>query len=222
METENELFGQILGVLEAQQNPADAAAMRAYMQNQFSFLGVRTPERRRIARDCFRKTDARHLDWSFIDQCWQSPWREMQYVALDYLQLRAGLLSPADVPRLKTLVTRKSWWDTIDNLDRIIGGIALRHPEVGQTLLAWSTDENIWLRRVAIDHQLLRKKNTNTELLGRILVNNLGRQEFFINKAIGWALRDYSKTDPAWVRAFIDTHRQDMAALSLREASKYL
>lgn len=146
----------------------------------------------------------------------------MQYVALDHLHLHAGLLSPADVPRLKTLVTRKSWWDTIDNLDRIIGGIALRHPEVEQTLLAWSTDENIWLRRVAIDHQLLRRKNTNTELLGRILVNNLGRQEFFINKAIGWALRDYSKTDPAWVRAFIETHRAGMAALSLREASKYL
>lgn len=222
MTRENELVGQIQGALQAQQNPADATAMRAYMQDQFSFLGVRTPERRRITRDCFRKTDTRQLDWSFIEGCWQSPWREMQYVALDYLHLCAGLLSPADVPRLKTLVTRKSWWDTIDNLDRIIGGIALRHPEVEQTLLAWSTDENIWLRRVAIDHQLLRKKNTNTDLLGRILVNNLGQQEFFINKAIGWALRDYSKTDPTWVRAFIETHRDEMAPLSLREASKYL
>lgn len=222
MTREDELSGQILHALEAQQNPADAAAMSAYMRKLFSFLGVRTAERRRIARDCFRKADARCLDWAFIEKCWQSPWREMQYVALDYLHLRAGLLSPADVPRLKALVTRKSWWDTIDSLDRIIGGIALRHPEVERTLLAWSTDENIWLRRVAIDHQLLRKKNTNTDLLGRILVNNLGRQEFFINKAIGWALRDYSKTDPAWVRAFIETHRDEMAALSLREASKYL
>jgi len=88
--------------------------------------------------------------------------------------------------------------------------------------LAWSTDDNIWLRRVAIDHQLLRKQHTDTALLETIICNNLGQKEFFINKAIGWALRDYSKTNPEWVQGFIGRHRHEMAKLSLREASKYL
>ena len=87
---------------------------------------------------------------------------------------------------------------------------------------AWSTEDDFWVRRIAIDHQLLRKDRTNTELLETILVNNFGSHEFFINKAIGWALRDYSKTNPDWVRNFIDRHRDQMAALSIKEGSKYI
>ena len=131
-------------------------------------------------------------------------------------------LTPQDIPRLQTLITEKSWWDSADVLDRIVGDIALRHPEVNTVLLAWSTDDNIWLRRVAIDHQLLRKQHTDTALLEKIICNNLGQKEFFINKAIGWALRNYSKTNPTWVQGFIDRHRHKMAKLSLREAGKYL
>ena len=89
-------------------------------------------------------------------------------------------------------------------------------------LLDWSQSDNIWLRRVAIDHQLLRKEKTDTALLEQILRNNLGQTEFFINKAIGWALRDYSKTNPEWVKNFIRQHHGKMAPLSIREASKYL
>ena len=89
-------------------------------------------------------------------------------------------------------------------------------------MLTWSVDDDLWLRRIAIDHQLLRKDQTDTALLEEIIVANLGQQEFFINKAIGWALRDYSKTDPGWVRAFIERHRDGLAPLSVREAGKYL
>lgn len=89
-------------------------------------------------------------------------------------------------------------------------------------MLDWSQDENIWVRRVAINHQLLRKNQTNTILLKQILCNNLNDTEFFINKAIGWSLRDYSKTNPEWVRQFIQTHKEHMAPLSIREASKYI
>ena len=89
-------------------------------------------------------------------------------------------------------------------------------------ILDWSRDDNIWLRRIAIDHQLLRKEKTDTALLAQILDNNLGHSEFFINKAIGWALRDYSKTNPEWVRGYIESRREKMTVLSIREASKYL
>ncbi|MDR3289539.1 MAG: DNA alkylation repair protein, partial [Peptococcaceae bacterium] len=132
------------------------------------------------------------------------------------------VLTPADIPHLRVIIVTKSWWDTVDGIDVIIGDIALRFPEVNDTLFAWSLDENIWLRRIAIDHQLTRKERTNTELLERILVNNFGQAEFFINKAIGWSLRDFSKTNPEWVRGFIERHRHEMASLSLKEASKYV
>ena len=103
-----------------------------------------------------------------------------------------------------------------------IGALALKDPNVNKILLEWSLDENIWLRRIAIDHQLLRKEKTNAELLEKILKNNLGQAEFFINKAIGWALRDYSKTNPEWVKNFIEENKEKMAKLSIKEASKYL
>ena len=104
----------------------------------------------------------------------------------------------------------------------IIGGIALKYPKVNDIILQWSTDENIWLRRIAIDHQLLRKEKTNVELLEKIIKNNFGQTEFFINKAIGWALRDYSKTNPKWVRDFIEKNKDKMAKLSIKEGSKYI
>ena len=89
-------------------------------------------------------------------------------------------------------------------------------------MLEWSLDDDFWVRRVAIDHQLCRKEKTNTELLEKILVNNFGSDEFFINKAIGWSLRDYSKTNPEWVRAFVEKHAVRMAKLSVKEAGKYI
>ena len=153
---------------------------------------------------------------------WEQPYREYQYIACDYLLLKKDELTIKDVISIKRLALDKSWWDTIDNLDKLIETIALKHPELNDFILNWSKDDNIFLRRIAIDHQRLRKKQTDTVLLKQIIVNNLSQTEFFINKAIGWSLRDYSKTDPEWVRQFIEIHRQDMAPLSIREASKYL
>ena len=134
----------------------------------------------------------------------------------------ANALTSLDIPNLHKLIVTKSWWDTIDGLDVIVGNIALRYPEINSTLLAWSVDENFWLRRIAIDHQLMRKNKTDTALLEKILVNNLGQTEFFVNKAIGWALRDYSKTNPDWVRGFLEKYGERMSPLSVKEASKYI
>ena len=127
-----------------------------------------------------------------------------------------------DISKLKELVLTKSWWDTVDILDKVIGSIIYNNKNLHPIILEWSKDDNIWLRRVAIDHQLLRKENTDEQLLEKILINNLNHKEFFVNKAIGWALRDYSKTNPQWVRNFIEVHKENMASLSIREASKYL
>ena len=213
---------ELLENLKAVANPDDAVAMKAYMKNKFEFLGVKTPARRKLAKAFFKQQTDFVIDWNFINEAWNNPYRELQYTSLDYLEIRKKLLTPSDLPRLKKLAQTKSWWDTIDFLDRLVGSIIARFPETKATILSWSCDEDIWLRRLAIDHQLSRKEKTDTELLEKILANNLGQPEFFINKAIGWALRDYSKTNPDWVRDFIERHRAAMAALSIREGSKYL
>ena len=213
---------ELVKELKAVANPDDAVAMKAYMKNKFEFLGVKTPARRKLAKTFFKQQTDSVIDWNFINEAWNNPYRELQYASLDYLESRKKLLIPSDLSHLKKLAQTKSWWDTIDFLDRLVGSIIARFPETKEIILAWSRDEDIWLRRLAIDHQLLRKEETDTELLEKILVNNLGQTEFFINKAIGWALRDYSKTNPNWVKDFIERHRAEMAALSIREGSKYL
>ena len=213
---------ELVKELKAVANPDDAVAMKAYMKNKFEFLGVKTPARRKLAKTFFKQQTDSVIDWNFINEAWNNPYRELQYASLDYLESRKKLLIPSDLSHLKKLAQTKSWWDTIDFLDRLVGSIIARFPETKEIILAWSRDEDIWLRRLAIDHQLFRKEETDTELLEKILVNNLGQTEFCINKAIGWALRDYSKTNPDWVREFIERHQIEMAGLSIREGSKYL
>ncbi|MDR0622914.1 MAG: DNA alkylation repair protein [Treponema sp.] len=208
------------------QNHADSAAakkMSAYMRNQFPFLGIPTPKRKILSREFYRNAGkAEAADWTFVNSCWKKGPREFQYLALGYLDLLKDRLTPEDIPGLKNLIVTKSWWDTIDGLDRIVGHIALSFPGLNKILLEWSLAENIWLRRVAIDHQLGRKEKTDTRLLERIIVNNFGQKEFFINKAIGWSLREYGKTNPRWVKDFLARHRARLAPLSLREGGKYV
>ena len=146
----------------------------------------------------------------------------MQYFVCDYLNRMAGYLSFSDMHRIEQYVRTKQWWDTTDSLIKPIGKLGLRDQRIDKLMLQWSLDEDKWVRRVAIEHQLLRKDKMNIDLLAEIIENNLGNNEFFINKAIGWALRDYSKTNPVWVKQFIFDHRSAMSPLSIREGSKYI
>ncbi|MDD4492935.1 MAG: DNA alkylation repair protein [Eubacteriales bacterium] len=212
----------IYDIFYANADPAQAMPMAAYMKNICPFLGIPKPKRATLSRKFLKQCKkATTVDWAFVNKCWSLE-REFQYLALEYLRIVAHLLTADDVLKLRELAVTKSWWDTVDCLDRIVGGIALRNPAVNDTLLQWSTDENFWLRRLAIDHQLQRKERTDAALLEKILVNNLRQKEFFINKAIGWSLREYSKTNPGWVRAFIERHKDGLSTLSVREASKYI
>ena len=216
-------FNKLYEEMIQHKNEEQAQKMSKYMLNKFEYIGIKTPERRKIFKNFFKKyKNEEKIDWEFVNKCWENKYREFQYVGADYLKNVKDKLTIDDIPKLKQLVLEKSWWDTIDNLDMTIGALALKDSNVNKILLEWSLDENIWLRRIAIDHQLLRKEKTNTELLEKILKNNLGQAEFFINKAIGWALRDYSKTNPEWVKNFIEENKEKMAKLSIKEASKYL
>jgi 3-methyladenine DNA glycosylase AlkD len=127
-----------------------------------------------------------------------------------------------DIGRIKKYIVTKAWWDTADFLCKVIGDIGLRDTKVQMLMLEWSVDADIWVRRAAILHQLAYKDKTNCELLEKIICNCLGSDEFFVNKAIGWALREYSKTSPEWVSDFISRHKDKMNSLSIKEASKYI
>ena len=216
-------FNKLYEEMIQHKNEEQAQKMSKYMLNKFEYIGIKTPERRKIFKIFFKEYKKEEkIDWEFVNKCWENKYREFQYIAADYLKNMKDKLTIDDIPKFKRLILEKSWWDTIDNLDMTIGALALKDSNVNKILLEWSLDENIWLSRIAIDHQLLRKEKTNTELLEKILKNNLGQTEFFINKAIGWALRDYSKTNPEWVKNFIEKNRENMAKLSIKEASKYL
>jgi 3-methyladenine DNA glycosylase AlkD len=200
-----------------------ATQMAAYMRNQFKFFGIPAAERKIIFKDiisCDKKSGK--IDWELLNLCYDDEHREFQYFVLDYLKALKKYLTFDDIPYLYRFIKHKQWWDMIDGLDRIIGSIAFTDNRINDLMLIWSTDQDFWIRRVAIDHQIGRKDKTNEELLETILINNFGSHEFFINKAIGWSLREYSKTNPRWVKDFIESHRSQMAPLSIREASKYI
>ena len=208
---------------EENRNELLAESMSKYMQDKFSFLGVRGATRTEIYKKYFpdaRKTIT--IDWDFVENCWNKEEREFQYVVVYYLKAMQKFLKREDISRLKYLIVTKSWWDTVDLLAKVVGSLVIRIEGYDQIMLEWSKDSNIWLKRVAILYQLSLKEKVDKQVLDKILVNNLGDSEFFINKAVGWVLRDYSKYNPEWVREFIKKNKENMANLSIREASKYI
>lgn len=214
---------EVYHLLITLQDDVQSQQMAAYMRDQFAFLGIRTPVRRQVAKSAL--TEAKksgRIDWSFVELCWASDFREHHYLAIDYLLTMSAHLKKADLPKIEQLLLVDPWWDTVDALSGVVAKMVLQEPTLKSDMSRWSTADSIWLRRSAIIHQLLLKEQTDTDLLRLILWNNLGTKEFFINKAIGWILREYAKTDPAWVRHFIATYRDQMSSLSIREASKYL
>ncbi|MDO4780247.1 MAG: DNA alkylation repair protein [Bacteroides sp.] len=219
----NKIYLEIKQAFEESSNKDIALNMSKYMKNKFMHYGIQTPLRRSKCKHIISsERKKKGIDYELLDLCWADGHREFQYFALDYLTAKQSQLTYDDIPHLFKYVKTKQWWDTIDFLDRIIGNIGLTDSRVDNLMLQWSVDEDFWVRRIAIDHQLLRKEKTNVNLLEKILINNLGSNEFFINKAIGWSLRDYSKTNPEWVRKFIETHKDKMSSLSIREGGKYL
>ena len=200
-----------------------AKKQEAYLRDQFKFLGLPTPVRRELSKNFLKeKAQEEVIDWQLVNFLWSEEEREFQYLACDYLRKMKKYLEATDLPKIYQLATTKSWWETVDSLDELVGYLLLSGKIKSPDILKWSVDENFWIRRIAINCQLGFKEATDTELLSSVIRNNLGSKEFFINKAIGWALRDYSKTHPKWVAHFLLENEEKLANLSLREASKYL
>lgn len=208
--------------LEASKDPERAEKMSAYMKDKFPFLGLQKSRLDEIIKPYYKESRKADFDWGFVRLCWDKPYREAQYVAVGYVLLHQKKLEKDDLEKIHEFIVEKSWWETVDMLDTAVGTIVMKYPELKQTMLEWSVSDNLWLRRAAIDFQLKYKEQTDRALLSRIIQNNLGSKEFFINKAVGWSLREYAKTNGDWVRRFLTEFDDRLAPLSKREASKHL
>jgi 3-methyladenine DNA glycosylase AlkD len=214
---------KIIDVFYDNKDLEQSRSMAAYMKNKFEFLGLSRPVRNVFQEELIKRAKkVKLIDWDFVFECWDLPEREFQYLAVDYLVALEKQLQAGDIERLERLITAKPWWDTVDIIaQKLVGGLCRRHPElIDNHMLKWAGSDNIWLARTAILFQTKYKDITDAHLLGRIILMNNDSKEFFINKAIGWALREYSKTDREWVREFIENNT--LAPLSVKEGSKYL
>ncbi len=204
---------------------ADAGPMEAYMKHRAPFLGVKTPARRACSKPLIGAS--RHLDvdevLTIACELRAQPEREFHHVASDLLARNAQRLRATDLRALEGFVTTDAWWDTVDALaSPTIGVMVLNHREVADAMDDWIESDDLWLARVAIIHQLQFKGRTDVDRLFRYCVRQAGHNDFFIRKAIGWALRQYARTDPKAVRDFVDEHRARLSGLSIREATKHL
>ncbi len=207
-------------------DPSRAVGMAAYMRDQFAFFGVPTTERVALTRSIAAGLDRPTLaDLEAIARkCWARDERELQYAAQWMLRRHVTQLPASFLPVVRDLLTTRSWWDTVDELaQNVVGPIVLAHREELEPVMdRWIDDENIWLARTAILHQNRYRTATDPERLFRYCARRAGDREFFLRKAIGWALREYSKTDANAVRAFVADPPVELSGLSRREALKWL
>ncbi len=206
-------------------DPVRAAGAGAYMRNQFAFLGIPMPQVTRLSRTVLAGLDRPgEADLVAVARaCWQRPEREYQYFACAYLRRYVGVGSPGLLTTVADLITTKSWWDTVDTLAaHTVGPLVAAHPVLVHAMDDWIDDDNLWLVRTAILHQLTYKQRTDAARLFRYCTAQASHRDFFVRKAIGWALREYSRTDPTAVRSFVDAHRSQLAPLSVREALRRL
>jgi 3-methyladenine DNA glycosylase AlkD len=205
-------------------NPRQAGPMRAYMRGQFDYLGIKSPQFRELMRQHYAQhglPPLADLERILLD-LWALPQREFQYVATSLLARFDAQLPAGFIRTLEHLIVTKSWWDTVDSISTgTLGVLFRRYPKVRlRYLTKWRKSRDFWLRRACILFQLNYKTETDFALLCDIIRDNLGSKEFFINKAIGWALRQYTRVDPQAVRKFVA--ETPLRPLSAREALKWL
>lgn len=202
-------------------------AMSAYMKHQFEFYGIKSQLRRSLTKSILTEMKnvtktTQKIQWDFVKELWNFSARENQYVAADYLNEVDKYITLDDLNEFRELIINKSWWDSVDILVKRVGNLSLRNSETKKIILNWAKSENIWLKRTSIICQLGLKESTDTDLLKTVIIGNLKTGEFFVDKAIGWALREYAKTNVSWVKAFIEEYQKDLAPLSIREAQKHM
>ena len=211
-------------LFEKNADPIQATPMKKYMRDQFEYLGIKTPKNAALQKAFYKEyglPELSELDL-ILRELWALPQREYQYVAMGLLGKFEKQLPENFIDTVEYLIVTKSWWDTVDALaSHTVGTHFRRFPKIRERYLKkWRKSKNLWLRRTAILFQLGYKKETDFELLSEIIRENLGSDEFFINKAIGWSLRQYAYIDPKAVKDFVKSTQ--LHPLSRREALKHI
>ena len=211
-------------MFEKNANPEQAAPMKKYMRDQFEYLGIKTPQNAALLREFYKQNGLPDLTdlYEILRDLWVLPQREFQYIGMGLLSKYEKQLPANFIDTVEYLITTKSWWDTVDAIaSHTVGTHFKRFPKIRERYLKkWRKSKNIWLRRTAILFQLGYKQETDFALLTEIICENLDSDEFFINKAIGWSLRQYAYTDPKAVKTFVKSTA--LHPLSRREAMKHL
>lgn len=216
--------------LQTNASSENAFAMRAYMRNQFDFLGIKTPLRRQLLAQVvksmgkFKFTAAEVLQ--IADLLWALPQREYQYIAIDLLAQHKKIMALSDIAELLRLAQKKAWWDSVDGLAAVVGDIVFlsraNSPDAQASMDQAIRHSSLWVRRIAMTHQLGWRLQTDTARLFSYSLQLATEEDFFIRKAIGWALRDYARWQPDQVRDFVSAHQMQLSPLSVREALKHL
>ncbi|HOZ30021.1 MAG TPA: DNA alkylation repair protein [Bacteroidales bacterium] len=206
-------------------NASDAEAMSAYMKHNFPFLGILAPKRKDLFKVFFNTFPLPNYDETklLVKELFNLPEREYHYFALQLLIKHKRKWSPTDIVYFESLILTKSWWDTVDIIStKIIAPFFVKYPNLTVAITdSWSQSKNLWLKRASITFQMPYKKKTEIELLSRHILENAEYNDFFIQKAIGWALRVYSKTNHKWVLNFV-IQNSTLKPLSKREAIKWM
>lgn len=219
------MLARLQTVLPRAADPVRAEGARAYMRHQFEFLGIPAPRLTQLMRGVVEglgpPTEADLL--AVATRCWALPEREYQYFACSYLRRYVKFCSAGALSTLHDLIVTKSWWDTVDTLaSHTVGPLVAYHPGLRDIMDAWIAAENMWLVRTAILYQLGYKRNTDAARLFRYSTAQSSHRDFFIRKAIGWALRDYAWHDPRWVERYVARLGGRLSPLSRREATKHV
>ena len=215
------LADDIRSALRDAADPERAPGQQAYMKSAMPFLGVRVPDARRVAKSRAKGRDAATLRATALEVWDAAGFREERYAAMALLSLAPVRADPATVALVEHMVRTGQWWDYTDELAHRLADLHDARPvETAALVRAWARDPDLWVRRIAILSQLGRGIRLDPDVLADTIAPNTSDPEFFLRKAIGWALREYARVAPEWVRAYVDTH--EVSPLTRREALKHL
>lgn len=216
---------EVTDALRGVADPDKAEPMAAYTKYRFNYLGVSAGDRRNVAKDwtkAAKHTDADELV-DFASLLWTSPFREVHYVGMDAIRAGAQALSAEHLPAVRALIEATPWWDTVDSLAiHTVGPMVRNHAALEAVMDEWVHDPNLWIVRTAILHQLMYKESIDAERLFGYCEIHAEHSNFFIRKAIGWALRQHARIAPGDVREFVELQRDRFSGLTVREALKHL
>ena len=214
---------ELSSAFNEQRDAAIAEGQAAYLRNKFTFFGIKTPLRTSVQKKLFSKVALDESLDRIVRDLWKKEEREFQHAACDLLMRYKRDWQPELLELFAYMIRHKSWWDTVDMIaTNCVGVLLQKYPELMHTMDEWIRDDDMWIRRSAILYQLKYKDKTDARRLFSYCKLQSSDTDFFIRKAIGWALRQYSKSNPEVVRAFLIKHHDSLSPLSIREASKYI